>query len=189
MSDPLIDLSRALFAKTTLGQQEIQTRALRLSPITRRLLILIDGKRPAPELSPLVAGHDLNALLEDLLAKDCIAVATMLPTAPAAAVVSQTLAPDPANPLAAANAVELATLPDANTRSAKDIDMARHFMMNTINTVFPLNYQVKLLEAISACKTAHDVRQVYPQWSETIGSNKTGGKRLPEFRVMLFKVL
>ena len=45
MPDPLFDSSRALFAKTAMGQQEIQSRALRLSPITRRLLILIDGKR------------------------------------------------------------------------------------------------------------------------------------------------
>jgi len=191
MSAPLFDSRRALFTKTALGQQEIQSRAQGLSPITRRLLILIDGKRSFQELTTFVTGHDLGDLLSELQTKACIEVAAGLRTANATSVAEAPVAPapHPVDPVTTSTSHDLAKLPEASTRTAKDVDMARHFMVNTINAVFPLNYQVNLLEAISACTTAQDVRRVYPQWAETIGSDKTGGKRLPEFRIMLFEVL
>ena len=80
-------------------------------------------------------------------------------------------------------------LPDPTTRTAKEVDMARHFMMNTVNTIFQANTRLTLLEAIHACKSVEDVRRVYPKWAETIGSSAIGAKRLPEFREKLFKVL
>ncbi|MDD2879458.1 MAG: hypothetical protein PHQ58_03400 [Rhodoferax sp.] len=190
MSDPLIDLSHALFAKTAVGQQEIQTRALRLSPITRRLLILIDGKRPAQELSPLVAGHDLNELLNELLAKGCVEAIAKQPAAPSAVVAAPlTPAASPGSAPSAPHTTKLADLPEASSRSTKEVDMARHFMMNTINTVFQQNTRLTLMEAIFACKTADDVRRVYPRWLETMSASAIGTRRLPEFHEKLFQVL
>lgn len=148
MSDPLFDSSRALFTKTALGQQEIQSRAQGLSPITRRLLILIDGKRSFQELTTFVTGHDLGDLLSEPQTKACIEVASVLPTANATALAPAAPAPRPADPVTAPASHELATLPEASTRSAKEVDMARHFMTNTINTVFQQNTRVTLMEAI-----------------------------------------
>ena len=80
-------------------------------------------------------------------------------------------------------------LPDPSERSAKDVEMARNFMMNTVNTVFQPNTRLSLLEAIASCKTAEDTRRVYPRWAETIASSTIGARRLPEFREKLFQVL
>ena len=201
MPDALPDLDHAVFAKTTLGQQEIQSRALGLGMMTRRLLILIDGKRSALELTPMVGGQDLRALLAELSDKGCIerSNATHIPTPPEAA--AQTAkptvpvaAPRPTSvpapvPEAGAGSGDLSSLPAPETRSATDVTMARNFMTNTVNTIFQPYTRLTLLEAIAHCKTAQDARKVYSLWSETIGSSAIGAKRLPEFREKLFKVL
>ena len=51
-----IDLNQAVFGKTALGQQEIQSRSLNLSPLVRRVLVLVDGKRSGAELSVFLVG-------------------------------------------------------------------------------------------------------------------------------------
>lgn len=186
MSDSMLDSTRCLFTKTAVGQQEIQSRALRLGPMQRRLLILIDGKRNHQELSTFITGHDLTELLEELQAKGCVE-ATASP--PAAAKPEARAANPAAAPAAATPTHELASLPDASTRSAKEVDMARHFMMNTVNIVFQQNTRLTLMEAIFACKTVEDVRRVYPKWVETMSASVIGARRLPEFREKLFQVL
>lgn len=199
MPDALPDLTDAVFAKTSLGQQEIQSRALGLAMMTRRLLILIDGKRSTRELAPLLNGQDLRALLHELLDKGCIeqrsAVASpSVPTAAAQPMPASTLAPAPApttTPAPDANTAddELSHLPAPESRSATDVTMARNFMTNTVNTIFQPYTRLTLLEAIAGCKTAQDARKVYFLWSKTIASSVIGAKRLPEFREKLFKVL
>src|ERR1035437_559697 len=74
MSDTSIDFHRAFFVKTAIGQQEVQTRALRLPPLVRRLLILVDGKRSGQELAAFVDGHAAADLLGELLALKCVEV-------------------------------------------------------------------------------------------------------------------
>lgn len=185
MSNSTPEVSRTLFAKSALGQQEIQSRSLGLSPLARRLLILIDGKRSFQDLGAFVTGQDLTNMLSELLSKGCIEAAavqpaTVAPTSSLASPVAQAEKP-------ASN--DLASLPDASTRTAKQADMARNFMMNTVNTVFQQNTRLTLMEAIFACKTTEDVRRVYPKWVETMQGSALGTKRLPEFREKLFQVL
>ena len=67
MTDVLHDLSTAVFSKTVVGQQEIQTRSLNLAPMVRRLLVLVDGRRNAKDLATFVTGNDIKALLSQLL--------------------------------------------------------------------------------------------------------------------------
>ncbi|MBK6470890.1 MAG: hypothetical protein IPF94_09120 [Betaproteobacteria bacterium] len=55
-----------LFRKTAKGQTEIETRAHRLAPRLRGLLILVDGKRDASALAALVP-QQADALLAELL--------------------------------------------------------------------------------------------------------------------------
>ncbi|CAM8659424.1 hypothetical protein MCEMSEM18_00829 [Comamonadaceae bacterium] len=178
------DVTKTIFAKTETGQHEIQSRSLGLDPLSRRALILIDGKRNFQELASMILSPKAVDIIQTLLAKECIR-----PTA----------APLEANPKEAADTEiaaspkstqdELAHLPPANTRSNKETEMARNFLMNTINTVFEQNTRLTLMEAIFACKTSEDVRRVYPKWVETMKGSGIGTKRLPEFREKLFKVL
>lgn len=85
-----------LFRKTAKGQTEIETRAHRLLPRLRALLILVDGKRDIAVLTTLVA-QQADVLLEELAAQGFIeaapepapgasaAAAPRPPSAPAAA--------------------------------------------------------------------------------------------------------
>ncbi|MBT9476116.1 hypothetical protein [Polaromonas sp.] len=176
MTDLSPDLAAATFAKTAAGIQEIQNRALGLPPMTRRLLVLVDGKRSGKELAAFASGHDAVDILGQLLAQGCIEALAVAEAAPVAA-------PAPAG------AAELSGLPQASARSAKDIEMARNFMTNTINTMFGQNMRLTLIEAIFSARTADDLRQVYPVWAETMASLGVGAKRLPELRQKLFQVL
>ncbi|MDP2007423.1 MAG: hypothetical protein Q8K45_17250 [Rubrivivax sp.] len=56
------------FRKTAKGQTEIETRAHRLTPRLRGLLILVDGKRDAEALAALVP-QQADTLLAELLAQ------------------------------------------------------------------------------------------------------------------------
>lgn len=60
-----------IYRKTAKGQAEIETRAMRLPPKLRMLLIVVDGKRSVADLAPLVGG-DPMPLLETLLAAGVI---------------------------------------------------------------------------------------------------------------------
>jgi hypothetical protein len=83
----VIDLIAASFAKTDAGQQEIQKRSMGLSPLVRRLLVLIDGQRTGKDLSVFVAGNEVEPLLQELVDKGCVEVkAPAQPAAPSATV-------------------------------------------------------------------------------------------------------
>jgi hypothetical protein len=174
MTDDATDLKTAVFAKTAIGQQEIQSRVLGLPPKMRSVLILVDGKRTGNELTAQT-GTDSSAALDVLIAHGCIERL--------AAVQAQ---PEPAvSPVEA----ELSWLPPAETRSPRELDMARNFMTNTINTMFGQNMRLTLIEAIHASRTVEDLRLVYPAWVETMTGSSAGAKRLPELREKLFAVL
>lgn len=183
--DVSLDLMTATFSKTAAGLHEIQTRALGLPPMARRLLVLVDGRRSGKELGVFVAGHDAAELLDQLLAQGCIDARASEPSP-----TSVTSAPaKPATPTPPDDAAQLAGLPPASTRSAKEIEMARNFMTNTINTMFGQNMRLTLIESIFKCRSAEELRQVYPVWASSMGSIGIGAKRLPELRQKLFQVL
>ena len=175
-----LDLIHAVFAKTAVGQQEIQSRSLGLGPMPRRLLVLVDGRRSGQDLAVFAAGQDIEALLSQLMEIGCIEAQAPIETVPA----PRTAAAGQSVP-----GGELANLPPPESRSPNDVEMARNFMTNTTNTVFGMNLRLSTVEAIFGCQTTEDLRRVYPLWVETMNSSGVGAKRLPEFREKLFKVL
>jgi hypothetical protein len=60
-----------IYRKTTKGQQEVETRALKLAPKFRSLLIMVDGKRSDDELRRMLPQTEENGL-EALAAAGCI---------------------------------------------------------------------------------------------------------------------
>ncbi len=70
------------YTKTADGQREIATRARRLTPRARSLLILIDGKRADEELAALVPQFDET--LPILLEAGLVATVSSEPTRSAA---------------------------------------------------------------------------------------------------------
>ena len=185
MPDLSASLLSRIYAKTAEGQQEIQARAMGLTPLARRVLVLVDGHRSGKDLAAFVPGNDIEVHLTELLPRECIAA------------VGRAAAPAPASASAPAAAGhphepfedELARLPAAETRGAKDLDMARNFMTNTVNNIFGHHNRISLLEAIFACQSSEALRKVYPAWAHALETNNTGKKRLPELREKLFAVL
>ncbi|RPE70645.1 hypothetical protein EDC62_1128 [Tibeticola sediminis] len=182
------DFTSTILGKTPVGTEEMQARKLGLSPLERRVLILIDGKRSYAELATLAGNVSLPDVLTVLWEKGCIHSLGRAATS-SSSTASRSASPAPAPATRPSEPDDLAMLPDPSERSAKDVEMARNFMMNTVNTIFQPNTRLSLLEAIFACKTVEEVRRVYPRWAETIASSTIGAKRLPGFREKLFKVL
>jgi hypothetical protein len=181
MADMSFDVTSSIFAKTPIGQQEIQSRALGLPPLVRRLLVLVDGKRSGKELADYVPGQDIAPLLSHLIDHGCI------DTPQFAAAQPQWTAP--ATQAAAATHPDLAKLPSAGQRTAKEIEMARNFMTNTINTIIGQNVRFTLIKSIHGCASATELRHIYPVWLDAMSGNRIGLKRLPELRDKLFQVL
>ena len=88
----------SIYAKTQQGQQEIETRALRLPARLRSTLILVDGKRSDAELGRLVpnVGEVLQALLEAGLIEVTQTVSSRSSPPPAPAPAAPAAAPTPA---------------------------------------------------------------------------------------------
>lgn len=182
------NLNAVIFAKSAVGVQEIQTRSVGLQPLQRRLLILVDGKRNLAELSALVPGQDVAALLEQLISKSCIEAAAVAAVEPFKPVVAESMAPAKSATVSPFEEA-FAALPPPESRSEKDINMARTFMVNTVNTMFAQYSKLTLVEAISACKTAEELRRIYVDWSQTMATSAIGTKRLPELTRQLFTTL
>ncbi len=190
-----IDLNATVFAKTAVGQQEIQSRAMGLSPLVRRTLVLVDGHRSGAELQVFLVGKgEIQSVLAELLDKGCIeavARSSKAPAAVAAAAASPVVPQPDAAPAAAAGAeaTEIAGLPSATSRSAKDNEMARNFMINSVNGIIGQHTRLSLIESIFHAQGTEGLRSVYPSWENTMRDHPVASRRLPELREKLFKVL
>ena len=189
-----IDLNATVFAKTAVGQQEIQSRAMGLSPLVRRTLVLVDGHRSGAELQVFLVGKgEIQSVLAELLDKGCIEAVARSSKAPAA--VAAAASPAALRPAAApeaeagAEATEIAGLPPATSRSAKDNEMARNFMINSVNGIIGQHTRLSLIESIFHAQGTEGLRRVYPSWENTMRDHPVASRRLPELREKLFKVL
>lgn len=194
MSD-LKEFAAAVYAKTPQGQQEIQTRSLGLAPLVRRLLVLVDGKRTASELAAFVpAGQNVEQMLAELLAQGCVEL-RVKPHAPdsgsgAAPVPEGMLEDDPDSELFQPPVdTTIPGLPPAAVRSSKDNEMARNFMINSVNAIIGQNMRISLIHDIFHAETTEQLRTVFHAWENSMSNHGMGAKRLPELREKLFKVL
>jgi hypothetical protein len=172
MSDA-IDLNSSVFSKTATGQQEIQTRSLGLAPLVRRVLVLgafVSG------------GADIKAILQQLLSLGCVEAqaGSKSVAAPVA---------EPAPEGAADVSADIPGLVPAASRTAKENEMARNFMINSVNSIIGQNMRLSLVHDIFHAETTEQLRVVYRHWESSMSDHGMGSKRLPELREKLFKVL
>jgi hypothetical protein len=185
-----LDIEHSVFAKTPLGHQEMSQKSLGLTPLQRRLLILVDGKRSFAELLQLLAGQDLRALFSDLIGRGCIepsAAASPSPVGARAGVASGPPAAEE-SPASGASAV-LRSLPDASLRSAKEIDMARNFMISTLTMTFGHHHCVSLVDALHNCNDSVGLRDKFHDWYKLMESTRSSAKELPSLVKRLSSVL
>lgn len=181
-----IDMNTTVFAKTTLGQQEIQDRSLGLSPLVRRTLVLIDGKRTGTELSVFLAGKgDIESVLTQLLEAGCIEILRRVKVAP-----SREAAPSAESAEVAGSGLPaIGGLAPAEVRSAKDNEMARNFMINTVNAIIGQHTRLSLVEKVARAQGTAGLREAYVDWESTMSDHTIAARRLPELREKLFEVL
>jgi len=179
-----LDLPSAVFTKTEIGQQEIQARSLGLSPLVRRILVLADGKKRGGELAAFLPNADgIHAVLEELLNLGCLrAEAGNQAGSPPAAGASDESSSE-------AFSANTSGLPAAEMRSAKDNEMARNFMINSINSIIGQQSRISLITDIAGAKGTEGLRSVYLAWQASMADHTMGKRRLPELTEKLFKVL
>ncbi len=183
VTSPFNSEATVVFAKTAAGQKEIQDRSIGLTLLQRRLLLLMNGQRRLSELSELMPGQDLQPLLQTLQEKACVEQVS----SPLRRTANAESTTDGKASSAAANS--MSGLPPADQRTTAQNEMARNFMINTINTVFGQYTRLTLIETISHANGTDGLRQAYFMWSSALEENRVGAKRLPDFQSQLFKVL
>jgi len=186
MTDTSLRFHSAVLAKTATGQDEIKTRAQGLSPMLRRLLILVDGKHTGQELAAFVNGHPVDELLDALIQLHCIEL-----VAPASGSVATPAPPSDADQAGAHGVLDaaLAALPPADSRSALELAMARNFMINSVNMAFGQHMRMSFVKTVDECSTVTQLRQVYPLWLSTMAASSSAAKDLPTLKDKLFRVL
>ena len=184
------DLTSAIYAKTESGQQEIQSRSRGLAPLVRRILVMVDGKRSQAELAALLPeSTDVADILRELLEQGCVHEATPAKAQPAAVDMPAQSGLAPASGVSADPPKIISGLPPAADRTAKDNDMARHFMINSVNAIIGQNMRISLVHDIFHADTTEKLREVYFAWEASMSNHGMGSRRLPELRGKLFKVL
>jgi hypothetical protein len=82
-----------VFRKTPAGQVEVTARSGSLTLSMRRVLIMVDGRRPLVELAPLVRAGEIDGVIAALLEKGFIE--PIMVAAPATTAGPTTIAPAP----------------------------------------------------------------------------------------------
>lgn len=162
-----------IFAKTPKGVSEMGTRSGGLTPRVRRILIMIDGKRSVEELRAMALADDLTRALGMLEEEGYIAVARTVEAAPADD------APPPPPTFR-----ELPESPDP-----KDLEMARHFIVNTLRTFCGPMSHIGIVEAAFMAETHAELREVFGPWSRAIVETRDGRRRAEELRAELLRVI
>lgn len=151
----------SVYKKTTKGQTEIETRANRLAPRLRSSLILVDGKRSADDLRPLIQSEP-DQVLATLLEEGYIEIVVSTPAAATAPETSEEAAP-PARKLDETKRMAVRFLsehlgPSAETLAMKierahtaaelkpQLEMAEHFLRAGRGPAVAQEFAEKFLE-------------------------------------------
>lgn len=164
-----------IFTKTPQGIGEMASRAGGLTPRVRRVLIMIDGKRTVEDIRAMALADDLShtlGALEEAGFIELLKPAEMpQPAANGGLPAITTFREIPAQP------------------NAKDLDMARNFIMNTLKTFCGPATHLSIVEAVFAAKTHEEMREQFAPWFNAIVETRLGRRRAEELRQELLKVI
>jgi hypothetical protein len=167
----------AVFVKTELGKNEVESRSGKLTPRQRRVLIFIDGKNTVENLREMLAADDLTHTL-GLLEED--GFIELLGVVDDAGAVKETSAPLP-------SITAFRPLPDK--ADPKTLDMARHFMVNTLKTFCGGYSHFNLQGDIFGSDSHEKLRAHFDAWYHAIIQTRDGKRRAEELREQLLKVI
>lgn len=155
-----------IYTKTSRGMDEIAHRSGAVGHRARRVLILIDGARPAAELCALSGDTDIDATLVQLRDSGLITAASTPAAAGAAPAAAAGMALEPA-----------------------DLDKARNFMINTLRAFHGHYSKLGLIKRIEGSQQRSELEALFDEWRASIIENRTGLKRVDELTVQLRAVM
>ena len=165
-----------IFAKTTKGHAEIESRSGALRPRVRRVLIFVDGKRPVEELRNMLHYDDLQHTL-GLLEEDGFIEMVGISGAG-----GSPLPPDAAPP---SGVFRLHPPGDDPLR----LQQARNFMLNTLNAFVGALGTSSLQDRIAAARNPAEMRLLFDEWYHAIVSSRDGRRQAEHLRGKLLEVI
>jgi len=153
-----------IYRKTEKGKQEIAHQSGALSMLDRRLLIMLNGNTPLSEIRKRSLVSDFDNVLQLLIAKRFVELATPGEAEPETVVKHP--AADPVDPAA-----------------------ARELMVNTLKT-FGNQFRIKgLLGEIEAAPGLRELQNLLPGWYQAIAETPNGMYQADDLRADLKKLL
>lgn len=162
----------ATYVKTPSGSGEVENRSGALTPKERRVLIVIDGKRTLAEIQSMTMAEDLASTLAKLEESGFIAV-----VGGAGARGSSLPATDG----------PFRNLP--KPADAKDLEMSKNFIINTLKTFCGPMTHLTIVEATFAATTHEQVREQFAAWRDAISESWNGRRNLDDLSKQLLKVI
>lgn len=166
-----------IFVKTQKGVEEIGKRTSDMSLRVRRILILVDGKRSVDELRELALADDLDQTLGLLEESGYIGPIRQ----------PETAAPASKTDERAPKEFTFRKIPD--TPDPKEIEMAKHFILNTLYTFCGQWAHLSIVKAASAANTHEELRKSFIPWYDAIIETGEGRRRAEELSASLLKVI
>ena len=145
-----------VYVKTPKGIEEVSQRAHGLAQRARRVLIMVDGKRDADQLGGLLPSEDVAGTLETLVAGGFL------------------------TPLEAPKPDQAPPPPDDDKR----FEMARNFMMNTVNAFVGIAAS-SFITQLENAPDLESLRQRYAEWQDALRLSRDGRKQLPDLEKKL----
>ncbi len=166
-----------IFQKTEKGRSEITERTGGLHPRTRRVLIMVDGKKSVDEIRDMVAADDLTHTLGELEELGFIEVQSVRQDSGEETPVNGSLPPITAFR-------DLPAKPDPD-----DMEKAKHFMINTLRTFCGQYTHVTLMSTLNSAASHEELRLHFDDWYRFIVETRQGRRRAEELRGQLLKVI
>jgi len=150
-----------IYVKSPKGIEEMNSRCHGLPQRARRLLIMVDGKRTMTAIAALFPDEDVRPLLDGLLTDGFVAPL----------------------PVAAPAAKAAAPVDDV-----KRFDMARNFMMNTVNAFVGIAGS-SLITRLERASGLEELRPHYEGWRDAILLSADGRKQISDLETRLAALL
>ena len=166
-----------IFIKTQKGIEEIEKRASDMSLRVRRILILVDGKRSVEDIRALALVDDLNQTLAQLEKAGYIEP------------IKQPEAGSPITQIDGGLPENFTFREIPATPNPKDLEMAKHFIMNTLHTFCGQWAHLSIVTAASDASTHEELRKSFIPWYNAIIETGEGRRRAGELSSALLKVI